>query len=262
MKTATARNSHLSDDQKLKFRLWLQAEFSNRSRKSPRYSLRAFAASLKLEPSSVSQILSGKRALSRNSLIKLCEKLSATPKDLKEFGLLTGKGEELANFHQLSMDQFAVIADWYHFAILEMTFIKTSSSDPKSIAKALGISIQDTKSAIERLSRLGLLNVQNGKFLKTKIQLSNHAGLNTSAAKKTLQRQVISKALDAIDDVPQEFKDITSITMAIDLKNLERARDLTQKFRRDLCALLEDGEPTQIYNLAIQLYPVSKGSNK
>ncbi len=53
-------------------------------------------------------------------------------------------------------------------------------------------------------------------------------------------------------------KDITSMTMAVDPKHLGKARSLISKFRRDLCDLLEDGDQEVVYNLGIQLYPISK----
>ena len=61
----------------------------------------------------------------------------------------------------------------------------------------------------------------------------------------------------AIDDCPAESKDITSITMAIDTANIEKAKKLIAKFRRDLCTLLDHGDQTFVYNLGIQLYPIS-----
>ena len=51
---------------------------------------------------------------------------------------------------------------------------------------------------------------------------------------------------------------MTSMTMAIDVDRLPEAREVITKFRRELCALLENGEQTRVYNLGIQLYPVSE----
>lgn len=48
------------------------------------------------------------------------------------------------------------------------------------------------------------------------------------------------------------------MTMAIDISKLDKARELTRKYRREMCALLENGEQTQVYNLGIQLSPISK----
>jgi hypothetical protein len=255
------KNTHLNDQQRLRFRLWLQKQFTDRCQKNPRYSLRAFAGLLGHDASTISQILAGKRAPSKKAMIIICEKLSATPKDLKVLGIIHAN-EGSDDFYQLSIDTFSVMADWYHFAILELTYISGFQTDPKWISQQLGISVVEAKAGIERLIRLNLLTAKNSRLYKTNETITNHTGLNSSVARKTLQKQVVTKALAAIDEVPQEDKDITSITMAIDPKNLDKAREMIKKFRRELCTLLEEGEQTRVYNLAVQLYPVSKKENQ
>jgi uncharacterized protein (TIGR02147 family) len=246
------------EDERSIFRLWLQKQFTERCKKNPRYSLRAFAKTLDLDASSLSQILSGKRKLSKKGIQNICDKLSTSPKELQMFGLIEKKNDETdEDYLQLSIDTFSVISDWYHYAILELTYVSGFKADPKWISKKLSITVEESKSAVERLKRLGLLLEENRSLIKSSKRLTNNGTINTSGAHKELQKQVISKALLAVDEVPQDEKDITSMTMAIDTKNLDKARLLIQKFRRDLCELLEDGDQEQVYNLGIQLYPIS-----
>lgn len=243
--------------EKYHFRLWLQRQFTDRCKRNTRYSLRAFAKSLNMDASSISQILAGKRPLSKKTMQVICDKLSANPQDLRAFGLLKSDGSDAAYF-QLNIDTFSVMAEWYHYAILELTFVSGFRADPKWIAKKLSITVEEAKAATDRLKRLGLLLEENGSLIKASKFLTNQADVNTSAAHRELQKQVIDKALLAVDECQPQEKDITSMTMAIDVNNIDKARDLIRKFRRELCALLEDGEQTQVYNLGIQLYPISK----
>lgn len=246
----------LSEDGKMNFRFWLQRQFTERCKRNARYSLRAFAKTLSMDASSLSQILSGKRSLSPKAVQTICEKLGASPNDLKSFGLFQVVGNQ--DFSQIDIDSFAVISEWYHFAILELTFVSGFKGDAKWIAKKLSITVEEAKAATDRLKRLGLLLEENGSLVKASKFLTNQSAVNTSAAHRELQRQVIEKALLAVEECQADEKDITSMTMAIDVANLDRARDLIRKFRRDLCALLEDGDQSRVYNLGIQLYPVSK----
>lgn len=255
-------NVSLTDEERTSFRLWLQRQFTERCKKNPRYSLRAFAKFLLIDPSSLSQILSGKRPLSKKNVQAICQKLLATPQDLKSFGLVKTSQVVDADYLQVSLDTFAVISDWYHIAILELTFVSEFKADSKWISKKLSITTEEAKSAVERLKRLGLLLEENGSYIKSSKLLTNRSDVSTSAAHKALQRQIIEKALLAIDECAAEEKDITSMTMAIDISNLDKARELTRKYRREMCALLEDGEQTQVYNLGIQLYPISKKQEK
>lgn len=257
MEEAQLQNSHLNEKQRLRFRLWLEEQFAERCGRNSRYSLRAFAGLLQLDPASTSQLLSGKRNPSSRQLFKICARLGV---DAKANSLLQFFAEEERDEKSLILgaDQFSVIADWYHYAILELSTLKEFSEDPRWITQKLGISSAEARVAVERLKRLNLLRRKNGRLRRVRGTVSNHISRDTSNARKTLQRQVIGKALVAVDECAQDEKDITSITMCIDPKNLDRARELIKSFRRELCSLLESGDAQRVYNLAIQLYPVSK----
>ncbi|MGZ3788129.1 MAG: TIGR02147 family protein [Bacteriovorax sp.] len=253
-------DQNIIDKERTIFRLWLQKKFAEKCKKNPRYSLRAFAKALELDASSVSQILSGKRKVSNKSIQRICTKLSVSPNELKNFGLLENSNGTSNDWFQVTLDTFSVISEWYHYAILELTYISGFKSGPRWIAKKLSITTEEARIAIERLKRLGLLLEENGSLIKSSKRLTNQGLIDTSRAHKELQKHVLSKALIAVEECPQEEKDITSMTMAIDPKNLANAKLLIQKFRRDLCDLLEDGTPEQVYHLGIQLYPISKKS--
>src|SRR6185437_12757756 len=153
------------------------------------------------------------------------------------------------NSKQLSLDAFAVISEWYHYAILELTVIENFICSPSTISRALGISIAESKSAIDRLKRLNLLTERDGHLVRTEKNLTNeHTRGATSAAHKTLQRSILQMALDAIDNTPQEEKDITSITMAIDETKLPEAKEMIRKFRNHVSQFLETDKQTRVYH--------------
>ncbi len=248
--------------------IWLQREFASRFRRNPKYSLRSFARLLKMDASSVSQLLSGKRRASPKLIIRLCEALDASLWEKQRLLKFAGERarskdptltDNSPSFHQLSLDAFSVISDWHHFALLELTFTTGFKSNPSWIAGILGVPVTEIKSAIARLKRLGLIEVREGRLAKTNTYITNGvAGVDTSTGHKQLQRQVLQRALDAIDNTPPEEKDITSMTLAIDVDRIPEARKIIKKFRRDICQFLENGKRTRVYNLGVQLYPISK----
>jgi plasmid maintenance system antidote protein VapI len=238
------------------FRSWLQKEFTQRCKRNPRYSLRAMARLIGMDSSSLSQILSGKRRVSNKLAERLCDRLGASP-EVRQIILNQDRQEISPTYQQVTMDAFAIISDWYHYAILELTFTEKFQSDPNWIARTLGITSTEASLAIERLKRLELVREINGVLKKTDVFITNFADGVTGPAHKQLQRQVLQKALDAIDNVPQEVKDITSMTLSIDVEKLPEARKLIKQFRRSLTRFLENGKKTRVYHLGVQLYPVS-----
>lgn len=248
------------------FRFWLQDQFTQRCKQNPRYSLRAFANLLKMDASTISQILAGKRKASTKVIQQICQALAAHPDLVTSFSTkarsqfvidsgVTDKGKP--EYSLVAHDAFVVISDWHHFAILELLSIPQFSASPNACARALHISVTEAKIAIERMLRLGLLEEQHGEIIRTKKILTTFEPGFTSSAHKSLQKQILQMALHAIDNTPAEKKDVTAMTMAIDTSKLEEARKIITKFRREMSRFLEDGKQTQVYQLAIQLYPIS-----
>lgn len=243
-----------TNEQQLDFKIWLQDEFSRRCRTNASYSLRAFAKQLDFDSSTLSQILSGKRKITDKVMQKITNKIGHPPSHL------TSETEN-SKYMLLSMDAFTVISDWHHYAIMDLTLVKTFKSDHVWIAQQLQISPLEAKLAIERLLRLGMLVKKNGKLKLSKITNTNYIEGQTSSAHKEYQRQIITKALHAIDNCPQEKKDITSMVIAANSKKIKEAKEKVKKFRRELCKFLEDGEKDSVYQLAVQLYPLTKLEN-
>jgi uncharacterized protein (TIGR02147 family) len=249
---------------------WFEREFLKRRKKNENYSIRAFANYLGLAAPTVSHLLAKKRTPSAKFAAKLFLRLEATPQEqeiilsaLKQKrGVESSKLKPAKNhdYQMIALDSFKLLADWYHYAILELTSVKDFKSDYAWIANQIGISVPEARQAIERLLRLDLIEEKNHSFVKTNAFVTNYDEGVTNTALKQLQRYVLQKALEAIDVVGPEEKDITSMTMAIDEKKIPEAKKIIRKFRRDLCEFLEDGEQTRVFNLGIQLYPISKKS--
>ncbi len=64
------------------FRLSLQSELVRRMRVNPKYSLRAFARFLEIDPSSLSQYLRGRRKFTEKQVETLALKLGLSPLEI------------------------------------------------------------------------------------------------------------------------------------------------------------------------------------
>lgn len=256
------------------YRKILKEELAQRCERNPRYSVRSFAKSLSLDAGALSRILSGKQIPSLNVSNKILEALSLEPRMANQFL------ESVANVHSarplqrrnsftrqkfpedpakdLSIDLYRVIADWYHIAIMELTYVDEFTSSPKWIAGQLGISETEAKLAIERLLDLELLKIENGKLIKTETQLSTTDKHLTTPALRKNQKQLLEKSIISLEEDPIEQRSVTSMTMAIDPDRLPEAKRMIRDFNRKLCDFLENGKRKRVYNLGIALVPLSK----
>ena len=138
------------------YRVFLENELKTRRELNPSYSLRAFARDLGLSAPRLSQVMSRKQGLSYESAKKVSKRLPLSEKEREIFchsaGLLHSRNNQDRNLHQERMDQirnetnkfldleyFKVISDWYHFAILELTYTEDFQSRPSWISRKLGV---------------------------------------------------------------------------------------------------------------------------
>lgn len=240
------------------FRVLLQKTLLERCEKNPAYSLRAYARALGVAPSALSEMIKGKRPITSRMRQRLGLALGLSPAEIG------GMKKNRPEYQQLTLDTFAVISDWYHYAILELMKLESFDADAGWIASALGITRSEAANAVERLQRLGLIRIENGNWTDASSGFSTNIddGL-TSAGSRKLQRQILEQSIRAMMELPTEVRNHTSMTMAIDPERVTDAVALIKKFRRELSEMLElSGKPKEVYQLSISLFPVTKIENK
>ena len=121
----------------------LKATFIQRCRNNKQYSLRAYARSLGIEPSPLSAILNNKRQISEKMKIRLGLALGIPASDLQHYKTRKERIKfiESAEYSTVEDAQFEILADWWHFAILELFDLQDFNSDKKWISKKLGLNI-------------------------------------------------------------------------------------------------------------------------
>ncbi len=256
------------------FRLYLQNEFLTRCRKNERYTLSAFARFLGMDISTLAKVLKGQRPIRGQAIKKLGMKLGLNPFQIAEFEKVSPRSnaknktdETPSNYQQLTLDAFQVISDWYHYAILELIQLPHFKGDVAWIAKTLKITPAEVQIATERLLRLELIEITpEGKWIDQSSGHTTTLGSNfTASAFKNLQRQILEKAIKALDEVPFEKRSQTSLTMAINPDRIPAAKKKIIEFQRELNRFLGEGARTEndeVYHMSLSLYPVSFVQNK
>jgi len=245
---------------KLSPREYLKQELSLRSARNPRYSLRSFARTLGVSHTFLSMLLNGKRPFTENILISFSEKLGLSPQEKKALLQNSTKPSLEQEKYHISLDIFAIVSDWYHYGILNLLKLPNFKSNPKWIAKRLNITELEAKLAIERLLRLEFITEdEKGNLQRTipNIKVDNQI---FSAACKKFQSQVLNKAKESLENDPFEERAVESFTLVMDPSLISHARQRLREVSEQLSNEFEArGKAKQVYNLGIQIYPISKG---
>ncbi len=239
----------------------LKTEFETRRERNPNLSLRAFARWLGVSPAQISQVLSGKRRLTPKLASKLAKRLNLSPLEKLEFVRHTNLDfiEPASSVSAtLSEERFQMIAEWYHMAILSLTKVKGAKADPRWVAQRLGISVTEAQSAMERLCKLGLLQ------LKPFMQIGQPLLVTSEVPSQAIRRhhkQLINLAIECIDTEPIQRRQVQSVTFATDAKHIAMAQKQIDRFLEQMNELMESPSPTDVYTLNLQLAPLTKKEN-
>jgi len=243
-------------DQLERVRLILLEEFVKAQARNPNYSMRAYAKKIGIAQSAVSEILSGKRRITRKSAQRILVGLDKDQNEVEELINSNASGGT-QKYSRIEIDTFQVISDWYHFAILSLAETKDFQSSASWIANRLGISERTAETAIETLLRLKMLAKDSqGHLLTTnqQFEVSPH-GASTAIRKANSQN---IELITAAHDLPVSHRDFTAITLCFDPDQMDQARNMIRNFRRDFNKVMESGKKKEVYKLCVQLFPLTK----
>jgi uncharacterized protein (TIGR02147 family) len=145
--------------------------------------------------------------------------------------------------------------------VRELAARRDFSDDPRWIAGMLwpAIAPADAARALETLLALGLLvRAPSGRIEQAEALVSTGPEVQ-SVHVATYHRAMLERASGAIDDVPRELRDISSLTLCLGKDGLRRLKERVQSFRRELLELSGlETEPSQVVQLNFQLFPLSR----
>jgi uncharacterized protein (TIGR02147 family) len=205
----------------INYRQFLKGTLANKKAENPNYSLRAFSQKIGLSVSYLSEVLSNKKSISLETAFRIALKLNLTEQESQYFFTLVqlenetdpeDKQELVERLNRLnpnrgitdlSLDIFKIVSDWYHFAILELTYLKNFKLTAESVANKLNIDKLIAEEAIDRLLRLELLEkLKNGNFKKTNAQILAQSHVPNRALKLHHQQLLEKAKLALVEQLP------------------------------------------------------------
>ncbi|MGH9831798.1 MAG: DUF4423 domain-containing protein [Blastocatellia bacterium] len=241
------------------FRLYLQAELARRCAANPQYSLRSFALQLEINHSTLSQLLRGKRPLTARAIEKLGQRLGLGQTEIESFvagASLAASGATTASseIRQLTFDTVALLSDLSHRSILELTRLDEFVADTRWIARVLNLSVDEVNVALQRLLRLGLLEMTGherwlDKSCVAETDQDEFARLVIRRLSEQVRKLSIATTHDAADD--QAAPHTTRIT--IKSTHLSLVTEMIERLQRQSSESLDGDE----YHLEINLHSIN-----
>lgn len=245
----------------------IKERFSKKQRSNSHYSLRAFARDLGINSSTLSHILNDKRSIPTRHVYNIANKLELSPKENALFMQSYHEKRNINNFENLSSltsqylideSNYKVIAEWEHFAVLELFNIKGFKLNVLALEKYFNIAKNRAEVVINNLLTAGLISInENGQYQKTFFDIKTTDGIISRALKES-HIETLNLGISKIQEIDIELRDFTSSTLSINVVKIPEAKKLIREFSKKMSALLRDGKESEVYQLAVQLFPLSK----
>lgn len=252
---------------------FLQYELNRRVRLNPRYSLRAFAQTLSLSSGALSEILRDQRPLSLKSATKIAKALGLSSvetnrlyeliDDRKKSILINeiqNSTSSLSKIRQkkLTEDTFHLISEWQHFAILNLLDCEGFKWKASYIAKRLSLTQVQAQMAMNLLIRLGLVYKHGENYKGVEDYVLSPTDISSVAIRK-YHRQVLEKAIEAIEFQSVNERDLSGIGFAIDPLRLPQIKKEISVFQDQLIAKYSKGKKQEVYFLEMALFKLTQG---
>lgn len=249
----------------------LQTRLHEQQRKNPRFSIRAYSKKVGIHFAALSAILNGKRNVSRKLATRVADRLYLDPQERSELLGHFPEARKQINrnnlspqepkYLELSAQQFKIAAEWEHFAVMNLLQCSHYKSSLSWIARRLNLTESRTSQVVQRLIDLKLVTLDSkGHLTRSKANYRTPDDYADISLKK-MHEQTLDLARESLYRDPIEHRDFTTVTAAINPKNIRTAKERIRKFEDDLCDLLEEGERTEVYRLSVQLFPLTQISH-
>lgn len=245
----------------------LQKQLTEIQSKNSRFSIRAFAKQLGLQSGTLSLILLGKRTISFRLASKIIQSLGLDPIVCAQLlsSLKTEPVKKQAaalKLLQLQSDQFQILKDWRHFAILSLMNTKGFKSDPKWMARRLGVDAESCELAWKRLKKLKLVENTPSRGWKARYDRIRTNEDDLIPALRYSHFEALELAKEALDREPLSRREYNWLVVAISKNDLPIIKKRIRAFREQI--ILDFGrrsEADEVYRMNVQLFPCTKAGD-
>jgi len=265
----------------LDYRKYLQAYYTYMKEHTPSFSHRKFMEKTGINsPNYLKNVIDRKKNLTESSILKFATALGLTAAESDYFSSIVkfdqaGTSDEKEKYFErmklvsksvgkklVDEEQSQYFSQWYHCVVRELVATRNYQDDWLKLGRDLypNITPAQARKSVETLLKLGMIKKNsNGTYMQTSKNVT--AGDTPLAVMQIRQhhKESLKNAGNAIDDFPTSIRSLTSLIMSLNDETYLQIEEEVKEFRNRLTLLANNTKnPNRVYQLAIQLFPVSK----
>ncbi|NLG15727.1 MAG: TIGR02147 family protein [Fibrobacter sp.] len=248
--------------------------------RNPHFSHRYFAARAGFSSSGfLTNIIKGRRNLTGPMICKFSRALKLNKKEETYF-------EHLVRFNQASSleeknkyygrmleispvktkiigrDRHEFYSQWWYSAIRELIYYYRFKDDFQDLARKLDppISVQQAKSAIKVLKKLGLIEKDSeGFYHQTSSVITTGEQHESSLHVQNFQKSTMDLAASALTRHRKDIRDISTLTLTLSHESFRKAKLEIEALQKKLLKIAEEDKCVDsVYQVNFQMFPLTR----
>lgn len=171
------------------------------------------------------------------------------------------KSKPFSALRRIDKSCYAYFSNWYNAVVREVVEYVPQPLDLNFISKLItpAITCTQVKKALDLLLSLGLIEEnEKGKYRKTDALLTTGREVQ-SVWVANFHKQMVNLALNAIDHLPAEERDISGIVMSINSERIAEIKEKISDFRNELIELAAGkSDENQVVYIQICAFPLTR----
>ena len=260
------------------YKTFLKDFYTFRKGQNHHFSFRSFGQKTGVAPSVLKDVITGRRNLTLSIMQRYASAMKLTNRETRYFETLvrfansrsnTEKNEAFVDMIRmrgksgikfLGIEHYKFFSKWYHSAIRELVTLPDFKENPEWIAKRLKpqITPAQAKKSLELLLSAGILKRDSkGNLIQKDAVISSEYEM-ASAALRNFQIQMIKLAGNAVEEVPRQQREISSLTLGMSERFYERLKERIRIFKEEILNMvIEDkSDSDTVYQVNFQLFPL------
>jgi uncharacterized protein (TIGR02147 family) len=227
----------------------------------------------------IPKVIKGEKALAKRSTLLIAKAMKLTKRETDYFEAMVNfnnavninekeyyfqKLQFLSKRYESSIirdNQFTYFSQWYYSAVRELVSFVNWENDYRILASSVypKITPKQAEKAVNLLVDLGMIKkMPSGRYIKLNKTLPINDRI-TSLANQKFQKQSMELGLLALENVKNEYRDISSLSVSVTEEGFYRIKEEINQFRKKLKGVVNGDEAAdRVYQINVQLFPISK----
>jgi uncharacterized protein (TIGR02147 family) len=165
----------------------------------------------------------------------------------------------------LDKEMYEYFSSWWNIVLREEINILPYSGKARELGSRLlpAITEAQAKRSVRLLQKLGMIRKDDDGIYRLKSDFVTTDGAVQVIAVRSFQKEMIRLAMESLDRVPREDRDISTLTISTSRECLEVIRERLAEMRREIIELVRREEKTEeVFQLNFQVFPLTQNRSR